>query len=92
MSPAGRGQIVDVGFTAGGVVGDMVKDLVRAVGGWCSRGLKQRWIGHCDAGRHVACPGRDNGGSVHRSLIGAFIGENGFGRNASERAVGLWLQ
>jgi hypothetical protein len=67
-------------------------DSVRAVGGWRSRGLKQRWIGHGDTGRHIACPGRDDGGSVHRSLIGAFIGENGFGRNASERAVGLWLQ
>ena len=67
-------------------------DLVRAVGGWRSRGLKQRRIGHGDVGRDIACPGRDDGGSVDRSLIGAFIGENGFGHNASERAVGLWLQ
>jgi len=36
-------------------------------------GPQQRWIGHGDAGRHIACPGRDDGGSVHRSLIGAFL-------------------
>ena len=54
-------------------------------------GLEEHWIGHDDVGRCIAYPGRDDGGSVHRSLIGAFIGENGFGHNASERAVGLWL-
>jgi alkylation response protein AidB-like acyl-CoA dehydrogenase len=65
---------------------------VRAVGGWCRRGGEQGWIGHGDTARHIACPGRDDGGLVHRSLIAAFIGENGFGLNASEGAVGLWRQ
>ena len=65
---------------------------VRAVGGWCRRGGEQGWIGHGDTARHIACPGRDDGGLVHRSLIATFIGENGFGLNASEGAVGLWRQ
>src|ERR1700684_583783 len=54
-------------------------------------GLEQCRVGHDDARRDISRACRDKWSPVHRSLIAAFIAENGADLSASKCAAGLWL-
>ena len=50
-------------------------------------GLEQCWVGYGDARRHISRACRDKRIPVHRSLLAAFIAQNGADLNASKCAA-----